>query len=138
MSLFLPFKRATLLIPSGPDFDQERKHLFVLLTDPVDISGTDKEILLVSLSTVRKNRPYDPTCILMPEDHQFIKHESFVLYAKARIEKADTILRGVSSGKLIPRDMMSHSVVDRICVGLGQSKQAPRKILKFYEAAQVL
>lgn len=34
MSLFLPLKRATLLIPSGPQGDPHRKHLFILLTDP--------------------------------------------------------------------------------------------------------
>jgi len=36
MSLFLPIKRATLLVPSGADGDPDRKHLFVLLTDPAD------------------------------------------------------------------------------------------------------
>ena len=36
MSLFVPFKWATLLIQSGPTNDPERKHLFVLLTDPVE------------------------------------------------------------------------------------------------------
>lgn len=48
MSLFVPFKRATLLIPSGPVNDPDRKHLFVLLTDPIEAPGFNgKQVLLV-------------------------------------------------------------------------------------------
>jgi hypothetical protein len=41
MTLFVPFKRATLLVPSGPANDPDRKHLFVLLTDPVYSPATN-------------------------------------------------------------------------------------------------
>ncbi len=79
MSLFVPFKRATLLIPSGPVNDPDRKHLFVLLTDPIeapDFNG--KQVLLVNIASVPKSLPYDSTCILQPGVHRFIKHESYV------------------------------------------------------------
>lgn len=33
MSVFLPLRRATLLVPSGPQSDVDRKHLFILLTN---------------------------------------------------------------------------------------------------------
>ena len=50
MSLFVPFKRATLLIPSGPVHDSERKHLFVLLTDPIEAPNYEgKQVLLVNI-----------------------------------------------------------------------------------------
>lgn len=54
MSLFLPLKRATLLIPSGPESDKDRKHLFILLNDPHDDESGKACVLMVSLSTVRQ------------------------------------------------------------------------------------
>lgn len=54
MSLFLPLRRATLLVPSGPDNDPDRKHLFVLLTDPVDDATGVKSVLMVSLFSIKK------------------------------------------------------------------------------------
>jgi hypothetical protein len=78
MSVFVPFKRATLLIPSGPANDADRKHLFVLLTDHIEASGfEEKHALLVNIASVPNGLPYDSTCILKPGEHRFIKHESY-------------------------------------------------------------
>ena len=133
MSLFVPFKRATLLIPSGPTNDPERKHLFVLLTDPIEASGFDeKQVLLVNIASVPNGLPYDATCIIQPGEHRFIKHESYVFYAKARIEAANALLRGVKSGQLIPHEIIDQALVKRICDGLQQSPHTTPKILYFY------
>jgi hypothetical protein len=134
MSLFVPFKRATLLIPSGAANDPDRKHLFVLLTDPIEAPGFDeKQVLLVNITSVPNGCSYDSTCILKPGEHRFIKHESYVYYAKARIEAANALLRGVKSGRLTPHDIMDQAVVKRICDGLPQSPHTTPKILRFYE-----
>ena len=133
MSLFVPFKRATLIIPSGPANDPNRKHLFVLLTDPIeapDFNG--KQVLLVNIASVPNSLPYDSTCILHPGEHRFIKHESYVYYAKARIEAANALLRGVKSGQLIPHEIMDDALVKRISDGLQQSPHTTPKILNFY------
>lgn len=133
MSLFVPFKRATLLIPSGPEHDPDRKHLFVLLTDPIESPDfLGKQVLLVNIATVPDRLPYDATCIIQPAEHRFIKHESYVFYAKARIEAANALLRGVKSGQLIPHDIMDHALVQRISDGLYQSPHTSPKILRFY------
>jgi hypothetical protein len=133
MSLFVPFKRATLLIPSGPVNDPDRKHLFVLLTDPIeapDFNG--KQVLLVNIASVPKSLPYDSTCILQPGEHRFIKHESYVYYAKARIEAANALLRGVKSGQLMAHEIMGQAIVQRICDGLQRSPHTTPRILRFY------
>ncbi|MFI3199181.1 MAG: hypothetical protein QX196_12770 [Methylococcaceae bacterium] len=133
MSLFVPFKRATLLIPSGPVNDPDRKHLFVLLTDPIeapDFNG--KQVLLVNIASVPKSLPYDSTCILQPGEHRFIKHESYVYYAKARIEAANALLRGVKSGQLMAHEIMGQAIVQRICDGLQRSSHTTPRILRFY------
>ena len=132
MSLFLPLKRATLLIPSGPQGDQNRKHLFILLTDPQDDEAGKKCVLMVSLSTVRQGVPHDPTCILYAGDHPFVKHDSYVVYQKARLEEADKVLRGVKSGQLVPHDPMDGAVFARVCKGLEESRLTPAKLLTFY------
>ena len=132
MCLFLPLKRATLLIPSGPQGDQNRKHLFILLTDPQDDEAGKKCVLMVSLSTVRQGVPHDPTCILYAGDHPFVKHDSYVVYQKARLEEADKVLRGVKSGQLVAHDPMDGAVFARMCKGLEESRLTPAKLLTFY------
>jgi hypothetical protein len=137
MSLFLPLKRATLLIPSGPHGDQFRKHLFILLTDPHADEAGKYFVLMVSLSTLKRGVPHDPTCILYLGDHPFVKHESYVVYQKARLEDADKVLRGVKSGQLVPQDPMDGAVFARICKGLESSRLTPAKLLNFYHKATV-
>lgn len=132
MSLFLPLKRATLLIPSGPQGDQDRKHLFILLTDPHDDEVGNNCVLMVSLSTVKPGVPHDPTCILYAGDHPFVKHDSYVVYQKARLEDAGKVLRGVKNGQLVPQDPMDGAVFARICKGLEESRLTPTKLLNFY------
>lgn len=131
MGLFLPLRRATLLIPSGPEGDQDRKHLFILLTDPADADGK-KCVLLVSISSVREGVPHDATCILHPGDHPFVKRASFVVYQRARIETADKLLRGVKSGELVPQDPMESGVFARVFMGLEESRLTPPRVLRFY------
>lgn len=133
MNLFLPFRRATLLIPSGAEHDIERKHLFVLLTDPIETDGfNEKQVLLVNVTSVPNDLPYDSTCILKAGEHRFIKHDSYVFYAKARIENANKLLDGVKVGKLIPHETMDDVLVIRICAGLKTSPHTAPKILRFY------
>lgn len=136
MSLFLPFKRATLLIPSGPDHDPDRKHLFILLTDPYPHPESQiKSVLLVSLSKLNPKLPHDATCILYPGDHPFIKVESFVSYQKARITEADKLIRGVAEGKMFCREMLDSAIFARVCYGLTQSSFTAPAHLRFYELA---
>lgn len=135
MSLFLPLKRATLLVPSGPVGDLGRKHLFILLTDPHDDGFGGKVVLMVSLSSVRPGMPNDPTCILYPGDHLFVKQDSYVVYQKARLEETDKILRGVKNGLLVPQDPMDSAIFARICKGIEDSRLTPPKVLKFYLSA---
>lgn len=82
--LFIPVERATLLICSGPPNDPNRKHLFIILTNPICINGcTEKSVLLVSICSVSNDRYYDKTCLLSIGDHEFIKHESYINYGMA-------------------------------------------------------
>lgn len=137
MRLFEPTKRATLLIPSGPDRDLNRKHLFILLTNPTPDAdtGTDK-VLLVSVSSVPANGLYyDDTCVIEAGQHDFIVRDSFVLYAKARIEEKDALIRGITNGTFIAKPLLDPSVVDQVCQGLYYSKHVKPSVLDFYQRA---
>ena len=82
MSLFIPVKRATLLVPSGPQGDSFRKHLFILLTHPYDDGTGAKFILMVSISTIKTGLPYDPTCILYAGDQPLCEARELCLLPK--------------------------------------------------------
>ena len=137
MKLFVPYRRATLLYPSGPAHDPERNHLFIVLTDPaevLDFSG--KHSLLVGVSSIYSGVPYDPACELHRGDHEFIKHKSYVIYAGARVELAQKLVNGVKEGILIPKGMLAEDIFARVCHGLTQSRFTVPKILAFYEAVE--
>ena len=54
MKLFVPCRRAALLVPSGPAHDPDQKHLFILLNDPAQVLAyEDKHSLLVGVTTKR-------------------------------------------------------------------------------------
>lgn len=132
MTLFFPIERATLLIPSGTEQDPDRKHLFILLNNPVT---DEKLVLLVSLSTLRPDRPHDPTCIITPADgaHDFVQRASFVDYSKARIEQDSVLLNGVNAGRFIPKGTIERGVFTRILQGVLLSPRTPLKCKKFVE-----
>ena len=69
MSVFVPYRRATLLIPSGPAHDPDRKHLFIVLTDPTEVlEYTGKHSLLVGVVTLQTDLHHDATCVLYAGD----------------------------------------------------------------------
>lgn len=134
MTVFQPVRRATLLIPSGPAHDPDRKHLFIILTDPVadPFNGDKDSALLTSLSTLDAALPHDPTCILHPGDHPFVTRDSYVSYRASRIIEATKIINGVQSGRFVVKDLMDSGIVERICDGLTTSQQTAEKIKRFF------
>ena len=132
MSIFIPYSRATILIPSGPAFDSDRYHLFIVINDPVPHSG-EGEVLLVSVSTVKTQSYYDQTCLLSTGSHEFIKQDSFIDYGKARIETVQKLMDGVSQGKLIPKQPMDNEPFQRVYAGLFSSPHIKKKIKQFLD-----
>ena len=99
--LFVPYRRATLLVPSGPAHDPDQKHLFILLNDPARVLGYgDKHSLLVGVTTIHAAIPHDPACELYPGDHPFIRRNTLTLlpYASWRF-----IRRSISKQRYEPR-----------------------------------
>ena len=130
MSIFVPYPRATILIPSGPTSDPERHHLFIIINDPVPHTG-EGEVLLVSVSTVKTQIYYDKTCLLSAGSHEFIKKDSFIDYGEARVETAQKLIDGVLQGKFIPKQPMDDEPFQRVKAGLSSSPHIKKKIKRF-------
>lgn len=130
MKLFLPAPRATALIPS--DDNGDTKHLFVVLTSP---QGEDGELLIVNISSIHEGIFHDPSCILDKDDHDFVKHPSYVVYRKAEIVPARALLDAVQRGDNIPCGTVTDEVYARICEGLRRSRFTSPKVARFFEKA---
>lgn len=137
MKLFLPFRRATLLVPSGPAHNPGQKHLFIVLTDPAAVLDYDqKHSLLVGVSSVHTGIPHDPACEFHAGDHPFIRHESYADYARARIEPSRKIIDGVKKGVFSAHALLDETLFAHVCRGIAQSRFAAPKVVSFFEAVQ--
>lgn len=128
--MFLPFPKATLLVPSGPDHDPDRKHLFIVLTSP---QKEQPLVLMVGVSSIRPHQSHDTACLLYSGDHPFIRHESYVRYTGARLIEGQSLADGVKTGKLVAREPVSDEIMARIIGGLYSSRFISPKIRSFYE-----
>lgn len=120
------FKKGTLLIPSGPSHDPDRKHLHVICNE----ARPDGSHLLVSISSWRTRG--DPTCRLQKHEHRFLDHDSFVEYRMSRIESGDTLRNGVSLKKFVPHDDMNGQTFLRIVNGICRSPITPPNIRAYW------
>lgn len=121
--MFAVVQRATLLVPSGTATDPNRKHLTILLTDPI---GPVKQVLTVTVSKVKGNRSDDRTCLLNAGDHAFIGIPSYVAYRWCRHDCTEAhILNCVGSRLFEPMEMLREDVFARVIEGLDKSPHTP-------------
>jgi hypothetical protein len=126
---FQPLKKKTLLMPSGPQADPDRKHLWVILTDACLMEAH----LLVSICTLRADRFHDPACILNPGDHRRIKDPSWVEYRRSRTMHSYALVNGASAWLYHPDDPISDPVFERICEGLLTSEHTPIRFKRYFD-----
>jgi hypothetical protein len=124
-------RRATLLIPSGPIDDPAKKHLYIVLNDPV---GVDDEVLLVCICTIPSSQIYDGSCTLFPGEHPFVVKDSYVAYNFAQISKAEHVEKQVAGGKFIAKAPVDEKYFQYILEGLAESPRASLKVKKFLAA----
>jgi len=116
-------------MPSGND----GYHLFIQVTEQL---GENNEILIVNASTIHPNIYHDSTCVLNVGDHPFIIHPSYVRYDKSRIVPIEKIQNGIRTNTLIPREMLSEDVFNRLIQGFHNSPHVAPLILSFLEEDQ--
>jgi hypothetical protein len=101
--------------------------LHVVCTDPCE----NGDQVIVSVTTWTNNL-CDGTCILQAHEHEWLQHQSYVFYRKARIESATTLDNGIRIGEFELRSDMNAQTFLRIRNGLCSSDQTPRKVKKYF------
>jgi hypothetical protein len=120
--------KGTLLVPSGPPHDPDRKHLHIVCND-TDASGFN---LLVPVSSWI-NDLCDGTCVLLRHEHPWLtKPKSYVLYRNATLCEAVALQRGIQKSMVIAREDCNAQVSLRIRNGICNSPRTPRKIKSYY------
>jgi len=74
----------------------------------------------------------DTTTILMPEDHDFIKHETVVNYATAKIFEVSNIESRIAARDFEPTESFAPEVISRIKEGLRQSTRTENDIKRLF------
>lgn len=123
---YVPTRKGTILIPSGPSHDLARNHLFVICTDPCE-----KGLQLIVPISSKTNDLCDPTCVLQPHEHDFFVRESFVFYRKSRIELTETLVSGVQKNVFSPHIDMNAQTFLRVYNGICNSSETSRKVKSF-------
>ena len=112
---------------SGPHGNQDLRHLHIVCTEPC---GRGQQ-LLVSVTTWT-NSLCDDACVLDVGDHPFIRHRSWIMYRKARLELAEDLDNGVEIGVFVPRQALEHPVFERVLQGICISRSTPYKIKRYF------
>ena len=126
--------KGTLLIVSGPRHDVDRKHLFVICTDP---DGDGLQLIVSICSVPQDGSPYDTTCILQPHEHAFLRKPSYIFYARAQLVKRAALEKGVRLVEMITKEDMNGQAFLKVTSGLCRSPQTPRKIKRYYEGVKL-
>jgi len=123
---------ACLLIPSGPG---EKSHLFTIVLGPkqLDGYGGSDQVVMVSVTTVKPDFPFDPACVIQAGEHPFIDRESYVYYREPRIETVAHVKKMVETLGWQPREECSPELFKKIIKGLRESKRLPRYVRTFLD-----
>lgn len=118
------YKRATLLIPSGPT----GLHLYVVMTD----ASKHNQHILLSVSTIRAGKYFDDTCVIDAGSHEFIVRDSYVYYRDPLLRNAASISKCVNDHTFISKADMDENVFTRMLNGVPVSKFTPKWVGDYF------
>lgn len=120
----------TLLIPSGPANDPDRKHLFVILTP----ACADKQHLLIPISSIKEKVFHDPACVIAAGEHPFIKVPSYAAYKLAQTLRADLLQKCVDGWLYLQKEAADERFLTKLSVGLPKSEFVAQRIETYFKA----
>jgi hypothetical protein len=112
-----------------PKPGQAVPHLWIIVTDPLPSSH---EVVIVNVTSLRQHS--DTTVVLKPGDHPYIRHDSVIFYADARLADVRNIQAGIDKGWFQECAACSPALLKRIREGLLASKFTRNKIKDFCRA----
>lgn len=123
-------RKATVLIPSGPLNDPDRKHLHIVLTDP---DPQSEDVLIVSVCSIPRSNIYDTSCTLFPGEHPFIVRDSYIAYRFLRLVGAADLEAKVTAGHYVAQRSVDEKLFDFIATGLVESPDTEPRFLRFFQ-----
>lgn len=130
---WLASRRATLLIPSGPAHDPDRKHLHIVLTDPGLTKDDSKAVLVVSVCSIPRSNLYDSSCTLFPGEHPFVVSDSYIAYQFTDLVDPTHLEDKVKANVFIAKPILDEKVFGFVIDGLRESPHTPPRYLRFFE-----
>ncbi len=107
------------------DDEDEEPHLQVIITSP-----EEGEVITVPVTTKRR---HSETLVQLAEgDHPFIKWQSVISYAYARIRTVESIEALLNCGKAKPKEPASPELLKRIKMGLKDSEFTPNGVRHYF------
>lgn len=123
----LIYRAGTLLLPSGPSYDPDRKHLHVVCND-TDEDGNNLIVPIASWT----NDLCDNTCILLPHDHEFVRHKSWVVYRNCTVVAASKLEHGITEKIIATHADMNAAAFLRVRNGICRSSYTAKKIKSYF------
>lgn|SRR5690554_2074173 len=121
------FRRGTLLILTGPV-----DHLHIVMNDPVYWPERGAEmVLIVNISSIKEGIYHDPSCVLQPGCHPFVRVPSWTRYKDALISDAGRLGEKVDEGECRPMDPVSWGVYEAVRAGFDVSRHVTGSIKRF-------
>jgi hypothetical protein len=105
-----------------------KSHLFVIILECEDQIG---QTIIVNIQSAQGK--FDPTTILRAGDHDFVDHDSYVVYRRARIITYAELEQKVKSGLAKSKQPLTGEVFQRLCEGLLKSPFTPMEVRDMYE-----
>lgn len=102
---------------------ETKVHLWLVLTDPDP--QTDK-VVIVMVTTRRDHS--DPTVILQPGDHPFIRHASSVEYGVAKLAPRSKLEAGMARGRATLHEDVKPALLGRVRSGLLASSRTSHEL----------
>jgi len=120
------YRKGTLLVPSGPRVKPDQMHRHIVCNDTCE-RGLN---LLIPVTSFWDG--CDTTCELDVGDHEFIKHLSFVFYAKSQLFRAEQLSRGLDRKFVVHQPDLAEEIFERVASGICDSPDTPRKIKTYF------
>lgn len=126
-------RRATLLIPSGPARDPDRKHLHIVLNDPYPDKNQDLKVLIVSVASTPASNLYDASCTLFPSEHPFIVNHSYVAYHRLDLVDPGLLEQKVQKNEFVAKPLLDEKFFAYVVQGLRDSPYVSPIYLRYFE-----
>lgn len=114
---------STFLISTPPFFKIQHLYILIAAEERTNMG------LIVNITTSRDG--CDKSCVVMPGEHRFLKHESVINYADSKIASISTIEEALAKGVIKPHDPVSPVLLKKVREGGLKSSAIPLKCLNF-------